>query len=154
MQLTKSRFLFLATRGVQLDNGVTPPSVHASLCWCSLLHSKCSLKAFLTSTTLSSPPILMALTHTRRWAWVRLLGCPPIEGTTWGAHLLQVLEHVLWEIPKILTLHACYAHAATRIYHSTSSPTVMLSWAKTSFTTIRETVLRDHTTNQKWEEEP
>jgi hypothetical protein len=37
---------------------------------------------------------------------------------------------------------------------STSSPMVMLSWAKKTFTIIKENVLRDHITDQKWEEEP
>ena len=36
--------------------------VHASLCWCSLPQSVFT-QADLASTTLSSPPIVMALTH-------------------------------------------------------------------------------------------
>ena len=66
--------------------------VHASLCWCSL-------KAILTSTSLSSPSIVMALTHARCSVRVMLLEHPPLEGSsTWGAHSLQILEHVNWEI--------------------------------------------------------
>ena len=52
---------------------------------------KCSLKAFLTSTTLFSPPIVMVLTHARHWAWVMLLGCPFLESSTRGTRSLQIM---------------------------------------------------------------
>jgi hypothetical protein len=53
--------------------------------------------------------------------------------------------------PKISILHVCYVHATIRLYHSTSSPLVMLSWAKKTFTIVGENVLRDYTTNHKCE---
>ena len=61
---------------------------------------KCSLKAFLKSTTLSSPAIVMAHMHASRWAQVMLLRRHPLEGSTWGTHSLRILEHVDWEVPK------------------------------------------------------
>ena len=72
---------------------------------------KCSFKALLTYTTLSSPPTVMASTHTSHWAWMMLLGHPSLEGSTWGMHSLQILEHVDWEIPNTFdtscVLHPC-----------------------------------------------
>ena len=63
---------------------------------------KCSHEAFLVSTTLPSPPIVMALTHARRWARLMFLGCLPLKGFTSGTHFLRILEHVDWEIPNNL----------------------------------------------------
>lgn len=75
--------------------------VQASLCWCSWPHSNAYSKvAFLMSTTLSSPPIVMAFTHAHCWARVILLGRPPIEGSTWGTHFPQILENVVCKIPN------------------------------------------------------
>ena len=59
---------------------------------------KCSFIAFLTSTSLSRPPIMMAQTNAHRWARMMFLGHPRLEGSTWGTHSLQILEHVEWVI--------------------------------------------------------
>ena len=128
--------------------------VHASLCWCSLplasAHSKHSshLQHYLVHQ------LWWAFIHTHYWEKVMLLEHPPLEGSTWGTHSLQLLQHVDWGIPNNFDMSRCYAHAATWLYHSTSSPMVMLSWVKTTFTIVRENILRDHTTSQNWEEEP
>ena len=63
-----------------------------------------------------------------------LLGHPLLEGSTRGVHSLQILEHVLRDTD--MTIATIY-------------PQVMLSWAKKTFTTIKENVLGDHTTNHK-----
>jgi hypothetical protein len=68
----------------------------------SLLNTtfKCSLKAFLASPTLSSPPIVMALAQAHFWAKVMFFRHPPLEGPAWRTHSLQILVHVDWEIPN------------------------------------------------------
>ena len=45
-----------------------------------------SLKAFLTSTSLSSSPTMMVLTNTCCWARVMILGQPLLEGSTSETH--------------------------------------------------------------------
>ena len=77
------------THMVPGSNNESTPCVHASLCWCSL-------KAFLTSKSLSSPPNMMAFTHNRGWEQVMFFGHPPLEGSTWRTHALRILEHVDW----------------------------------------------------------
>ena len=61
---------------------------------------KYSFNGLLMSTSLSSPPTLMALTHARCWTRLMLLGHLPWNGSTWGTYSLQILEHVDRDIPN------------------------------------------------------
>jgi hypothetical protein len=115
---------------------------------------KCSLKAFLTSTTLSSPPSMMALRRTRCWAGVMFLVRPHLEDSTQDTYSLQILEHVDWKIPNNFdtscVIRPCCNRA--RAFNLLSFSNVLMG--KENFAIVRENILRDHTSNQKWEEEP
>ena len=78
---------------------------------------KCSFKAFLTSTTLSSLSTMMAFTNACSWARVMLLVCPLLKDFTWGIYSLWILEHVYWEIPNNFYTYARpYCNRAIAFY--------------------------------------